>query len=223
MLKKTQVRFNWQVVRLLQSNQENLTLYRFQKAVMQTKFILQRLHIYSSFQPQSLGSCGMLINFNHHHTWTAIITHEDAKRNWERYLWCTPVQTCQMAWWRLFCTDMSAGALFCQLNCKDSCCLPLSTLVLLSILLCVVIPIGLFKLFPSLDVCLLPIKSHTKKKNMRSWSSGLSSKCMWKAASTWPRWWWSSNSAKLSLESSARPWKPLNKWSPDRTYMGHSD
>lgn len=120
--------------------------------------------------------------------------------------------------------------LFCQLNCKDSCCLPLSTLVLLSILLCVVIPIGLFKLFPSLDVCLLPnsvminntIKSHTKKKNMRSWSSGLSSKCMWKAASTWPRWWWSSNSAKLSLESSARPWKPLYKWSPDRTYTGHS-
>lgn len=42
-----------------------------------------------------------------------------------------------------------------QLNCKDSCCLP-PTLVLLSILLCVVIPIGLFKLFPSLDVCLLP-------------------------------------------------------------------
>lgn len=50
---------------------------------------------------------------------------------------------------------------------------------------------------------------------MWSWSV-LFSKCMRKAASTWPRWWWSSNSAKDSFDSSALPWKPLNRWSPER-------
>lgn len=55
----------------------------------------------------------------------------------------------------------------------------------------------------------------TRKKNMWLWCAGSSSKCMRKAASTWPRWWWSSNSAKDLFDSSAFPWKPLNKWSPD--------